>query len=678
MTVPRHQRPTKLKRFLFGVPYYPEHWTDADRADDPARMAAAGINVVRMAEFAWDRIEPSPGQLDFALFDATIERLGAVGIDAILCTPTATPPRWLTLDHGDWMRVDESGRRMDHGTRQHVCTNNHAFRAESRRITRAMAEHFRHNPRVVGWQTDNELHCHMNVCYCQSCVAGFRAWLRDKYGSIGALNAAWGNAFWALTYNDFDQVPLPYVNSRPAFPNPSQELDYKRYLSDSVRAFQREQVDILRAAQPRWFVTHNGLFAHIDNFAFAEDLDFMGVDIYPGFVSSSPADGWRAAYWNERCRCVSGGYIVPEQQAGPGGQKPYLHATPPPGQMRLWAYQSIAHGADALLHFRWRTCRFGAETYWHGILDHDNIPRRRYRELAQEGAELSRIGDLILGSVLDVRIGVLTQTDQVDAHNSLPLGLPGPHEQAERFYRRLWQRHLPCGLVDAQDSLAGLQVVIAPSLPLMDEELSGKLRQFVEDGGLLIVTARTAVRNRNNHAWPGTPPGLLADWCGAKVAEFGKIEPGAMSLALGGVELPAGAGYEILEPAGGSAALGGWLAPQDGSPSAAAGEPAATLHHLGRGKVLYIGTYLSDAQGARLVDAALDVVGYRAEPLAQASELVEVQSRVGPGGRLTFVLNHDSRPQSVTALPRGTELLSGKACDGSLTLEAYGVAILRS
>jgi len=670
---PRHQRPTRLKRFLFGVPYYPEHWSEADRAPDAERMAEAGVNVVRMAEFAWDRIEPRPGEYDFSLFDETIERLGAVGIDTILCTPTATPPRWLTAGHPEWMRVDEAGRRMDHGTRQHCCTTNEGFRTESRRITGAMAEHFAGHARVIGWQTDNELNCHFSECFCEACRAGFREWLRRKYGGIDALNAAWGNAFWALTYDGFEQVPLPYPSSRPAYPNPSHELDYYRFLADAVREFQRQQVEELRAANPNWWVTHNGLFAHVDYWRFTEDLDFLGVDVYPGFAGNAPGDAVWAAVTNERCRAVSGGYIVPEQQGGAGGQKPYLHRTPQPGRMRLWAYQSIAHGADGVMHFRWRTCRFGAEEYWGGILDHDNVPRRRYEEFRREGAELTFIGGQILHTVELVRAGVLIDTDQDEAAAALHLGLPRPREQAQVAYGELWRRHLPCGLVHAADSFEGLELLVLPSLPMMDDDLAGRLRAFVEGGGVLLVTARSAIKDRGNRVIAETPPGLLSELCGVTVEEFGRLDEGELGFRLGGITVPSGRGYEILRP-GGAEIAATWDAPGDGSPHAAAGQAAVTVHDFGVGAAICVGTYLGEGNAAAVMDLAVSRAGLL--PLAEAPECVEVTRRLAADRALTFVLNHSPQGQVVGGLPKGVDLLTGTPCDGQMDLGAWEVAVI--
>lgn len=671
---PRHQRPTRLKKLLFGAPYYPEHWDEPTRQSDPQRMAAAGVNVVRMAEFAWDRIEPRRGELDFALFDQTVAALGAVGIDTILCTPTATPPAWLTAGHEDWMRVDESGRRMDHGSRQHVCTNNERFRAESRRITAAMAEHYAGNPHVVGWQTDNEFYCHISQCHCPSCRDGFRAWLRERYKTIGRLNAAWGTAFWAQTYDDFAQVPLPYPESRPAYPNPSHELDYYRYLSDSITEFQRQQVEILRAADARWWITHNGIFNHIDYWRFSEDLDFLSVDIYPGFGAKEPMDACGTAFGNQRCRSASGGYIIPEQQGGAGGQKPYLHPTPKPGQMRLWAWQGIAHGADGVLHFRWRTCRFGAEEYWNGILDHDNVPRRRYEEFALEGRELAAAGPRILGTVGEVKAGVLIETEQEDAWRTLGNGLPSPGRQQRLGFRELWRRRLPAGLVQSADSFDGLELLVLPSMPLMDAALTAKLRAFVEAGGTLVVTARSATRDRDNQVIAQTPPGLLAELCGVVVEEFGAEEAGSgLTMLVGDKSIELGAGYEVLSLRG-AEPLAVWQASAEYGPSAAHGQPAIAAHRVGRGEAIYVGTYLSGENAQAVFDLVLARTALKG--LAEAADGVEVTARHGQGRRLVFVLNHHGVPQKVTSLPRGRDLLSGRPCEGELTLEPFGVAVI--
>lgn len=668
--IPRHQRPARLGRFLFGVPYYPEHWTDKEIERDPALMAEAGVNVVRMAEFAWDRMEPRPSDYDFSFFDEAIRRLANVGIQTILCTPTATPPRWLTEQNPEWLRQDKDGRRMVHGSRQHCCTTHPGFREASRRMTGAMAKHFVGNPHVIGWQTDNELYCRFNECYCPACAESFRSWLQKKYGTISTLNAAWGTAFWSQTYDNFKQIQPPLID-RPGHPNPGQHLDYFRFLSDAVIDFQRGQVELLRTANPGWWITHNGLFDHIDYWKFTEDLDFLGIDVYPGFATRHQ-DGFVRVTMNlEECRAASGSFIVPEQQAGSGGQRPYLHKNPQPGQMRLWTWQSVAHGADGILHFRWRTCRFGAEIYWGGVLDHDNIPRRRYRELAQEGAEFKRLGDQILGTVEMVRAAVLVETEQKEAHATMPLGLPGPHQQAKLAFAEIMQRHLPAGLVDVRDDFDGLEMIVLPSFPLMDEGLAKKLQSYVEGGGTLVVTARSATRNRANQVFDHTPPGFLSALFGVTVEEFGKLEPGEMTIQSTGKTIPAGEGYEILDPFDAEV-----LARWSGSAlHAATGKPAVTIRRFGQGHALYLGSWFSEENVGSLFDLILSQCPV--VPLAQADRSVEITCRHAHDRRLVFVLNHDDAEKIVTGLPCGLDLLANRKCEGRLELAPLGVAMIR-
>lgn len=670
-TVPMHQRTSKMKTFLFGCPYYPEHWSDEVRKNDAKWMAEADVNVVRMAEFAWDRMEPKRGAFDFSLFDKTIDALGAHGIDTILCTPTATPPRWLTVKHEDWMRIDAMNRRMVHGSRQQCCTNNPGFRAESRRITRAMAEHYANNSRVIGWQTDNELFCQISECYCDSCVKAFQDWCRKKYSDIKALNTAWGTQFWSQTYLDFAHIPLPYIPERPTFSNPGHLLDYYRFLSDGIIEFQRQQVEILRSVNPKWWITHNGVFGHIDYWKFAKDLDFMGVDVYPGFSQKH----FQPVLWQETARAASGTYIVPEQQGGAGGQRPYLLETPRPGQMRMWAYQSIAHGADGMLHFRWRTCRFGAEIYWNGILDHDNIRRRRYQEFAREGSELRRIGKYILGTAVQVKAAILLETEQDEAHNTMSLGLPAPGDQRNLMYGEMVNRHLPAGMVYPQDIFDGLSVIYIPSFVMMDEELAAKLEAFVRNGGTVVATARTATRDRRNQVIPQTPPGLLTNLFGATVEEFGKLNSPTLDVITAKGKLPAGSAYEILKT-GTAKAMAHWGNHADAGPHTAPGHPAITVNRLVKGAAIYIGTYLSNDNVSALLDIVLNESPLA--PLASADPCVEITCRHAPDRRLHFVINHYPSKKEVTGLPTGTDLLSGRECKGSISLEAYEVAIIHS
>lgn len=673
MTAPiSHRRPFTTERFRFGVCYYPEHWDAATREHDAERMAAAGVNVVRLAEFAWDLIEPEEGRFDFAIFDQTIDRLAAHGIATILCTPTAAPPRWLTRRHPEVLRVDARGVRLEHGSRQHACTTSPLFRRFSRAVTQAMADHFRGHPAVIGWQTDNEFHCHFSECHCPSCQDGFRAWLRTRHGEVANLNRAWGNAFWAQGLSAFDEAQTPR-DGLPTHQNPGARLDYLRFLADAVAAFQHEQVAILRAAQPRWFVTHNGLYANIDyRGAFGRDLDVLGIDIYPMFTRDPAQRPYAQALNCDRARCLGGNFIVPEMQAGPGGQPGYLLDTPQPGEMRQMAWTSIARGADALLFFRWRSCRFGAEEYWCGILDHDSVPRRRYRELAQLGGELARIGPAVLGTSVRVEAAVAWgDYDAQSANATYVAGTPGDSGARDTVHGALMRAGHAVGLIHPEDDLGGVKLFWIPHWELFRPEWVAPLTRWVEAGGVLVVGARSATRDVCNRIVPETWPGCLRGLLGVTVEEFGRSNHPAsrpLRLRLPGGEVAAEHWYEQLAPDAGVEVLATWAGGHlDGS-------AAITSRRVGRGQAVYLGTWSSEPVVSAILPELCTRAGLAPQP--GAAEGIQVVCREAPGRRLWFVLNHRGAEAEVAAPAPGTDLVTGQAVGGRLLLPAFGVAVV--
>lgn len=673
-----HRRPTALKRFHYGCAYYPEHWDEETRRLDPERMAAAGVNTVRMAEFAWDLMEPAEGTFDFSFFDAQIARLGAAGISTLLCTPTAAPPRWLTARHPGILRVDAAGVPMQHGSRQHACHANDIFRDYSRRITQAMADHFKDNPHVTGWQTDNELLCHFAECHCEACQQGFVEFLRRRYGNdVARLNQIWGTAFWAQSYERFEDVQTPRPG-RPAYVNPAQQLDYYRFISATVTRFQHEQVKILRAANPSWWITHNGLFAHIDyRGEFTRDLDALGYDCYPMFENDPARRPAGQAFSLDRARAWSGNFVVPEQQAGPGGQPPYFHDTPEPGEMRKMACVSIARGADSLLFFRWRTCRFGAEEYWCGLLDHDNVPRRRHAEAAQLGRELKTLGPEVLGTSVAVAVAVAAADMEVqDSHATYGLGLPAPDAVAQTVHAAFYNLGYAVGCVHPADDLAGVRLYVVPHWAWFDPAWVPGLRRYVEAGGVLVIGARTATRDVHNNISPDPVPGCVRELAGVTVEEYGRQnqpEKRPLHLTFNCCEerVASSLWYEALVPDAGVEVLARWEGRH------LSGQPAMTLRRLGRGCVIYVGTYFTAEIMASLaprlvVQASLQKLW----PAAPAG--VEVVRRDGPGRRIWFFVNHADAGQVIPSTPVGVDLLSGATTGGSaIVLPPYGVAAIR-
>ena len=674
-----HRRAADVPQFLFGAVYYPEHWDAEIRETDAPRMAAAGFNCVRMGEFAWDLMEPEEGTYQFELFDRTIAELGDQGISTILGTPTATPPRWLTFSHPEVLRVDADGVRMQHGSRQHACPSSELFRYYSRAITRAMSEHFADNSHVIGWQTDNELNCHFSECHCSNCQSAFQTFLEDKYEDIDVLNEVWGNRFWAITYQNFSQIPTPKLG-RPAYPNPAHLLDYYRFISWVTARFQHEQVEILREVQPRWFVTHNGTFEHIDyRGTFGRDLDFLSYDVYPFFDTDPDHRPISQAFNLDHARAWTGNFMIPEQQSGPGGQGSYLHDTPEPGEIRRMAYTSLARGADSLLFFRWRTCRFGAEAYWCGILDHDNVPRRRYEEIKTLGEELEVIGPEILGTQVRVDVGIASSDMGVyDAHDTLSLGLPSPKTVAESIHGVCLGRGYAVGCVHPSDDLSGLKVYMIPHWALFNEAWIPNLQTYVEQGGLLVVGARTATKDWHNNVIGETPPGPLVRLAGVRVAEYGRQnapEPRPLGIQLlhpEKVTVPTRHWYEQLTIQPGTHTIGRWSGRHLNL------KPAITLRQVGDGSVMYVGTYLT----TELVNTLIPVLESYADTLkplwSAAPEGVQVVVRENDEKQLWFFVNSTDQVALVSEVPEGDELISGKPAQSRTYLKKNEILVIKA
>ena len=676
-----HRRPTNLDRFHFGVVYYPEHWDAETRRHDAERMQAAGVNIVRMAEFAWDLMEPEEGRYDFTIFDETINHLGRHGISTILCTPTATPPRWLTAAHPQILRENANGVPMVHGSRQHCCHMNPLFRQYSRAITRTMADHLQDNPHVVGWQTDNEMHCHFAECHCDACQTAFQRYLRRKFANdVGALNRTWGTQFWSQTYDRFEDINTPRDN-KPTYLNPAHHLDYFRYLTDGLARFQHDQVEILRATRKTWWITHNGLMQHTDyRGLFTQDLDFLGYDAYPMFVGDPVVRTSAHALSCDRVRALSGNFIVPEHQSNFGGQPNYMLDTPEPGEMRQLTMVTIARGADSLLYFRWRTCRFGAEEYWGGIIDHDNVPRRRYKELAQIGRDLQRIGPEIIGTSVFIDIAIASgDQDVADAHTTYHLGLPADGQTIGVAYAPFFHAGYAIGCVHPADDLTGIKIYIIPQWALFHPAWIPNLERFVAGGGTLVIGARTATRDGDNNVVAATLPGCLRPLAGATVEEYGRQnQPDKRPLDImipggkdGETALRTEWWYEALGVDPGTEVHARWRGRH------LDGQPAITVRKHEQGRTVYVGTYLTES----LVKALLPwLTGFaHATPLwHEAPAGVQVVRRESPGKQVWFFTNHTDGDLTIPTTPAGVDLTTGAATGGALTLGRYGVAVIKS
>ena len=480
-----------MKRTL-GVCYYPEHWNEAQWAEDAARMARLGLTWVRIGEFAWSRMEPEPGRYDWAWLDRAIETLGARGLKVVLGTPTATPPRWMIDRHPDMLPVDAQGRQKVFGSRRHYDFSHPGYRAECAKIVTALAERYGKNPHVAAWQTDNEYACNeTTLSYSEAAKTAFQDWLAQKYQSPDALNRAWGNVFWSMEYRDFREIGLP--NLTVCEPNPSHVMDFRRFASDEVRAFNKLQVDIIRkhSAAP---VAHNfmGAITEFDHWDVGDDLDIASWDSYPlGFLSDRiPADAEHKrrfvrqgdpdfqAFHHDLYRSVGKGrWWIMEQQPGPVNWAPY-NPDPLPGMARLWAWEAFAHGAEAVCYFRWRQAPFAQEQMHAGLLRPDSAPAQAFGEAEQVAQELA-------GMPAEAGTGKAAVALVFDYESDWAWTIQPQGRSFQYFwlvfhlYRGLRRLGLNVDIVrpDVAD-LSGYKLVLAPGLFTLSDPLKSALSRF--------------------------------------------------------------------------------------------------------------------------------------------------------------------------------------------------------
>ncbi len=632
-------------------------------------MQKCGVNVVRMGEFAWALMEPQEDTFNFELFDRAIAVLARHGIKTIMGTPTATPPKWLTQKYPEVLHVFINRQPANDQSRRQYCYNSPVYRRFSKQIVERLATHYKDNPNIIGWQIDNEFNNENRECYSESCRAAFRGWLKEKYSSLNALNERWGTVFWSQSYTDWEQVDLPFTTT--SLHNPSLMLDYKRFISDSVTSYMEDQVTIIRRYRPHDFVTQNGVFKNIDYYKLSRNLDLHSAANYPLFDNNPQYPMGTSLTFH---RSVTGRFMIMEQQTGPGGQT-YLLRSPRPGEMRLWTFQSIAHGADGIVHFRWRTARRGIEEYWSGVLDQDNVPRARFQEFNQEGLEIKRIGPEILGSQLISNIAVIKDFDDewVYDHQFFTSEV-----DTRAAYGNLFQAaselKYNIDFIGTGTDFNRYKIIFAPYLILMDETLATKIKNFVAQGGTFIMSAHGAVKDRDNTMTDQTIPIMgMRDLFGIEVDSFQCYQPPSRERnALrfeDGTSVPVNVFAESLKPKH-AKVLAAW------DRDFMRGVPACTENRTGEGRAIYYGSFFNLDSARYLLRRYANELNLR--PLfTDFPREVEVTRRTKGRDNYYFILNHAS--ESVTLKVGGGyfDLLEDRDAPASFTLPPYGYKVLR-
>lgn len=526
------------KQMQLGAYYYPEAWPPHQWARDFANIRKLGLEFVHMGEFSWAFLEPSEGRFEFGWLERAVSLAHAEGLGIVLCTPTATPPVWLTEGYPDVLMVDVHSRRQAHGTRQHACWNVPTYRSFAARMTDELGRHFGGDSRIMGWQLDNEL-CHYGKepCICDACQASFRSWLRGKYGDIESLNRDWGTSFWSQRYQHFDQIRIPCPPEHVAQMNPHQMLDAQRWFAIAAAEYLGENARILRGhCGRRHWITSNFIhhIAAIDPALNAADFDLTAWTIYPvhgqlndGAMGFRMGSGSSLSFAGDFMRNLNGRHGIMELQPGQVNWGDF-NPQPFPGAVRLWLFQALAGGASFVCTYRYRQPLSGAELYHHGLVGTDGVtPSNGGKQFRQVAGELARLGSHMRPGAFPPRhyaarrAALVCNRDSLwDIENHRQTSRWDTRTHLLKYHRALKRAGAPVDVITGMTGWQDYPVVVVPACQLVDEKWIVEWRAYVEQGGHLIISCRTGHKDRRGHLWEGPWAAPLLDLIGADIELF--------------------------------------------------------------------------------------------------------------------------------------------------------------
>lgn len=532
-------------RYL-GVDYYPEQWGMEHVDEDLKDIVELGANLIRIADFAWDRFEPRDGEYDFSFFDEVIEKAKAHGLKVMMCVPTATMPAWLHESHPEVMNVDEKGYGQPYGARRGYCYGNEYYISKAVALAEKLADHYKDEDAIVAWQVDNELgHEGSDVCYCDSCQKRFVSYLEEKYKNIDELNERWGTCFWSQTYSDFKQIPLPKSAFTPH--NPSLRLEYYRFRNKTAVDYIKALCDAVRRYDKKHPVTHD-FEGGIINKAFspfdvAKTLDFVSYNNYPVWGGQkAPLSEEELAFSVDFARGFKGEkFWVTESIMGQQGHNDIGYA-PKPEEAKKWALSSLDQGVESLIFFRYRGYIKGAEQFCFGIVDADNVKRRKYYETrsffeeAKKKPVVEPKGDVCIVYDYDSKSSMAIQR-QSDVFSY--------EKECVKFYSQFYHRKIVCDIVDSSKDLSGYKVAVLPYMIIMSDAFKKKLKDYVANGGIAILTARSAWKDTDNNLIFGKRlPVDLEDLCGCMIEEHESLLEGQKTVCRYGENIGFGSVFE--------------------------------------------------------------------------------------------------------------------------------------
>lgn len=633
------------ERIWYGGDYNPDQWPEEVWDDDVRLMKKAGVNLVSVGIFSWAKIETSEGVYDFDWLDRIIDKLGEAGVAVDLASATASPPMWLTQAHPEVLWKDYRGDVCQPGARQHWRPTSPVFREYALKLCRAMAEHYKGNPYVVAWHVSNEYGCHNRFDYSEDAEHAFQQWCEERYGTIDAVNDAWGTAFWAQRMNDFSEIVPPRFIGDGNFMNPGKLLDFKRFSSDALKAFYIAERDVLAEITPDLPLTTNFMVSAsgsvLDYDDWGDEVDFVSNDHYfiPGEAhldelafSASLVDGIaRKDPW----------FLMEHSTSAVNWRE--INYRKEPGQLVRDSLAHVAMGADAVCYFQWRQSKAGAEKFHSAMVSHAGEDSAVFRDVCELGADLNKLSDEgILGSRLaKSRVAVVFdyESEWATEHTATPTQHVHHVDEPLAWFRALADQGVTADVVPVRGAWDGYEMVVLPSVYLLPEETTRRVRDYVVGGGRLVVTYYTGISDEKDHVWFGGYPGSIRDVVGVRVEEFMPMGndftgvPDHLDLSNGAVA------HDIADVIGSVDGTATVLATFKDDPwTGMDGVPAIVANTFGEGRSVYVGARLGREGLALSLPEILESLGM-AEAGGNDGRVLHVEREGADGSRFVFSFN---------------------------------------
>ena len=634
------------QKIAYGGDYNPEQWDEATWAEDMRLFKLAGIDTLTLNVFSWAALQPSEDTYDFSKLDNIMALVHANGMKVVLGTSTAAHPAWMARKYPEVLRTEITGMKRKYGIRHNSCPNSSVYQKYSVALAEKLAERYGHYDNIIAWHISNE---YGGECYCENCEKAFRKWLQARYGSLEAVNQAWNTAFWSHTFYDWDEIVAPtyltehYAPDDTCFQGIS--LDYRRFNSDSILHCYCLESDAIQRHTPHIPVTTNFMefYKGLDYQKWAKHMDFVSWDSYPT-KEYTPA---KIALNHELIRGtkLDKPFVLMESTPSSVNWRP-INPLKRPGVMRLQSYQAVAHGSDSVMFFQMRRSVGSCEKYHGAIIDHVGHEHTRvFREAAALGAELHQIGDRLLGSLIPAEVGILFDWENWWAidYSTGPSVLRSYHDEVLSYYNALHSRNILADIVPVDGDLTRYKVLVAPMLYMVKPGVDERLREFVRNGGSLIVGYFSGYVNESDIVTLGGYPGKLRDILGIWVEEIDALrEDEANHFTWDGERYPATVLCDLLHSEGAEV-----LSTYE--EDFYAGMPVLTCNNFGKGKAYYVATRSNDAFYGKLMEQICRDQNVR--PVMQTPAGVEATCRKGQKGTFIFLLNHN--PQAVTLIAEG-------------------------